>query len=193
MKNPLDVFHEWLDDAARRGVHEPSAMALATIGPDGKPSVRMVLLKEATERGFVFYTNLESPKACALRANPHAALCFYWNPPGRQVRVDGIVETIDETEADAYFASRPYLSRIGAWASRQSQPLKTTAELERAVAATMVKYPRGRVPRPPHWSGFRLVPESIELWTEKPFRMHDRTRYERKPGGKGWNAIALYP
>ncbi|EIQ01152.1 pyridoxamine-phosphate oxidase [Opitutaceae bacterium TAV1] len=193
MKNPLDTFHDWLDDAARRGVHEPNAMALATVDPDGKPSVRMVLLKEASESGFVFYTNLESPKVCALRANPHAALCFYWNPPGRQVRIEGVVEPIAASEADAYFASRPYLSRIGAWASRQSQPLKTPAELERAVAATMIKYPRGRVPRPPHWSGFRLVPAMIELWTEKPFRMHDRTRYERSANGRGWQSVGLFP
>lgn len=192
MTDPLEIFHEWLDDASRRGVLEPNAMALATVDAEGNPAVRMVLLKQADENGFVFYTNLESPKADALTAHPRAALCFYWNPPGRQVRVEGRVEPVADEEADTYFASRPYLSRIGAWSSKQSKPLRTPAELERAVAANMVRFPRGRVPRPAHWSGFRVVPDSIELWQEKPFRMHERTRYEAKDAG-GWQKAALYP
>lgn len=193
MTDPLHTFHEWLDDAARRGVPEPLAMSLATVNPDGTPSVRMVLLKHADAHGFVFYTNLESPKATALQSQPRAALCFYWNPPGRQVRVEGRVEPVEDAEADAYFATRPYLSRIGAWASKQSAPLRSPAQLERAVATTMVKYPRGRVPRPPHWSGFRVVPDLIELWQEKPFRMHDRSRFALKPDGQGWQKSALFP
>ncbi len=192
MTDPLETFHEWLDDASRRGVLEPNAMALATVDAEGNPAVRMVLLKHADQDGFVFYTNLESPKADALTAHPRAALCFYWNPPGRQVRIEGRVEPVADEEADAYFATRPYLSRIGAWSSKQSKPLKTPAELERAVAANMVRFPRGRVPRPAHWSGFRVVPDSIELWQEKPFRMHERTRYEAKDAG-GWQKAALYP
>jgi pyridoxamine 5'-phosphate oxidase len=150
MKTPLATFQSWLDDAKRHGVHEPNAMALATVDADGRPAVRMVLLKHADEHGFVFYTNTESPKADDLRHLAYASLCFYWNPPGRQVRVSGKVEPVPAEDADAYFNSRPYLSRIGAWASKQSKPLDGYAELERAVASTMVKHPRGRMPRPPH-------------------------------------------
>ena len=191
MKNPLDTFQSWLDDAKRHGVHEPSAMALATTDPDGRPSVRMILLKHADDAGFVFYTNTESPKADALRHQPYAALCFYWNPPGRQVRVSGRVEPVSDEEADAYFNSRPYLSRIGARVSKQSQPLNGYAELERGVAAEMLRHPRGRVPRPENWTGYRLVHDYIELWQERPFRMHERMAYKRI--GKGWREQALYP
>jgi pyridoxamine 5'-phosphate oxidase len=191
MNDPMMTFHAWLKDAQRHGVHEPSAMALATVDPNGHPSVRMVLLKHADEQGFVFYTNLESPKADDLKSRPYASLCFYWNPPGRQVRVNGPVEPVTEREADSYFASRPYLSRIGAWASQQSRPLTGYAQLERAVTATMLRFPQGRVPRPPYWSGFRVKPETMELWTEKPFRLHERTLYTRT--ARGWRAQALSP
>lgn len=191
MTDPLATFQAWLDDAKRHGVHEPTAMALATVGPDGRPEVRMVLLKHADKDGFVFYTNLDSPKAAALRAHPEAELCFYWNPPGRQVRVRGTVEPVSEEEADDYFNARPYLSRIGAWASQQSRPLGGYAELERSVAATMIRFPRGKVPRPPHWGGFRVRPQQIELWTEKPFRLHERMLYTWA-GGR-WEEQSLYP
>jgi len=189
--DPLVTFHAWLDDARRAGLREPSAMALATVSADGHPEVRMVLLKHADEHAFVFYTNLESPKAAALRAHPEAELCFYWNPPGRQVRVRGPVKPVSAKEADAYFASRPYLSRIGAWASRQSRPLGGYAELERAVAATLLRFPGGKVPRPPHWSGFSVVPEAIELWQERAYRLHERVRYVRD--GRKWKQQPLYP
>ena len=192
MHDPLSTFQKWLADAARHGAQEPGAMALATVNPEGRPEVRMVLLKHADEHGFVFYTNLESPKAVALRAHPRAELCFYWNPPGRQVRVSGTVQPVSDAEADAYFDSRPYLSRIGAWASKQSKPLRG-AELERNVAAIMLRHPRGRVPRPPHWSGFRVVAERIELWSEKPFRMHDRELFSRTAPDVPWTRQMLQP
>ncbi len=191
MTNPLHTFQAWLDDAKRHGVHEPTAMALATVDEHNHPSVRMVLLKHADEQGFVFYTNTESPKALDLDHCPFASLCFYWNPPGRQVRVNGRVELVSTEEADAYFNSRPYLSRIGARASRQSQPLDGYAELERAVASEMVRHPRGRVPRPKNWTGYRVIPQMIELWQERPFRMHERLQYTR--AGSRWNEQPLFP
>lgn len=192
MTDPLKTFHEWLDDASRRGVLEPNAMSLATVDAEGNPTVRMVLLKHADADGFVFYTNLESPKADAIGAHPRAALCFYWNPPGRQVRVEGRVEPVTTEDADAYFASRPYLSRIGVWSSKQSKPLKGSAELDQAVETNMVRFPRGKVPRPSHWSGFRVVADSIELWQEKPFHMHERVLFKTKPKS-GWTKAKLYP
>jgi pyridoxamine 5'-phosphate oxidase len=150
----------------------------------------MVLLKGADERGFVFYTNLESPKAADLSANPRAELCFYW-PPDRQARVRGGVEPVSAAEADAYFASRPRVSQLGAWASRQSQPLAAYAELERAVAAYAVRFGVKAVPRPPHWSGFRLIPDQIEFWEQRPFRLHRRVRVTRQSGG--WLEQPIFP
>lgn len=191
MADPLAIFHTWLAAAQAAKLPEPTAMALATADAEGHPRVRMVLLKHADERGFVFYTNLESDKGRELADRPQAELCFYWKPPGRQVRVSGPVERVSEAEADDYFASRAYLSRIGAWASPQSRPLPAYAALERAVAATLLRYPGGRVPRPPHWSGFRVQPVSIELWEEKPYRLHQRVRYTRT--ASGWDAQPLYP
>lgn len=190
-RDPLARFHAWLADARARKLPEPTAMALATADASGAPSVRMVLLKHADEHGFVFYTNLQSPKAADLLAHPKAELCFYWNPPGRQVRIHGIITPTTEAEADAYFASRPFLSRIGAWASDQSRPLPGPLEIPRRVAALTLRHATGGVPRPPHWGGFRLAPDWIELWEEKPFRLHERVRHHRTP--EGWRATPLFP
>jgi len=170
---------------------DPTAMALATADASGLPAVRMVLLKQADARGFVFYTNLESPKCADLRANPRAALCFHWPKLERQVRVDGRVEPVSEAEADAYFATRPRLSQLGAWASRQSQPIAGRFVLEQAVAATALRFPLGTVPRPPYWSGWRVVPARIEFWQQRAFRHHDRQRFTRD--GEGWRAEWLFP
>lgn len=190
--DPLARFQTWLAEARAAGLPEPTAMALATADADGSPSVRMVLLKHADEHGFVFYTHLDSPKSLALAARPVAELCFYWNPPGRQVRIHGPVTPVTDAEADAYFASRPFLSRVGAWASEQSQPLPGPLELPKRVAALSLRHADGVVPRPPRWSGWRVTPEWIELWEEKPWRLHERIRHHRAPDGT-WTAKPLFP
>ncbi len=189
--DPIGEFKAWLDQAARAGAVEPTAMALATSDALGVPNVRMVLLKQVDEAGFVFYTNLESPKSAELRAMPTAALCFYWQETKRQVRVQGRVEAVGDAEADQYFATRPRLSQIGAWASRQSQPMSNSWELEQACAGVLLRYGMGTVPRPPFWSGFRVVPARIEFWDEKPFRRHERTLYTRS--GDDWHIQSLFP
>ena len=166
-------------------------MALATVNGDGRPSVRMVLLKHADERGFVFYTNLQSPKSSDLYTNPRAALCVHWPKLERQIRIDGRAEPVTVAEADAYFATRPRLSQLGAWASRQSHPMAGRFELEQAVAAAGLRYAFGAVPRPSHWSGWRIVPERIEFWQQRAFRHHDRQRFTRN--GAIWRAEWLFP
>jgi pyridoxamine 5'-phosphate oxidase len=191
MTHPVDQFTIWLDEATRSGEPEPTAMALATTDAQDSPAVRMVLLKHADTRGFVFYTNLESPKADDLATNPKAALCFYWNRLGRQVRVSGRTERVTDAEADAYFATRPRLSQLGAWASKQSQPMDGYFDLEKACAGYALRYPIGAVPRPPFWSGYRVVPECIEFWQQKPFRRHERKLHTLKDGQ--WNEQWLYP
>ena len=189
--NPIAVFKTWFQEAIDAGLKEPSAMSLATLDADGQPDARMVLLKGADERGFVFYTNLGSPKAHALLHEPRAALCFYWNKIDKQVRVRGRSERVTDAEADAYFATRPRLSQIGAWASKQSTPMRGYYELEAEAAKTIVRFGVGEVPRPPFWSGFRVVPEQIELWKQKPFRRHERILYTRT--ADGWQKQWLYP
>ena len=166
-------------------------MTLATATPDGRPSARILLLKGADRAGFVFYTNLESRKSRDLKANPHASMCFHWKMLRRQVRVDGAIVPVSDAEADAYFASRAYGSQVGAWASLQSRPLPARAVLERRVAAVQAQYAEGRVPRPPNWSGFRLVPERIEFWRDMPHRLHERLLYTR--AGDRWTTEWLYP
>ena len=189
--NPIALFKTWFQEAIDAGLKEPSAMAVATVDADGCPDARMVLLKGVDERGFVFYTNLESPKAHDLLQQPRAALCFYWDKLDRQVRIRGRAERVSDTEADAYFATRPRLSQIGAWASKQSQPMRGYLELEAEVTKTLVRFGLGEVPRPPFWSGFRVVPDQIEFWKQKPFRRHERILYTCTAGD--WQKQWLYP
>ncbi|MBM3518495.1 MAG: pyridoxamine 5'-phosphate oxidase [Alphaproteobacteria bacterium] len=189
--DPIALFAEWLAEAERSEPNDPNGMALATAAPDGTPSVRMVLLKGVDDGGFVFYTNLESQKGRELADNPRAALCFHWKSLRRQVRVVGAVAPVSSAEADAYFASRHRESQIGAWASQQSRPLESRFALETAVARYAARYGLGKVPRPPHWSGFRIVPERIEFWRDRPFRLHDRLVFTR--GAVGWDTVRLFP
>ncbi len=190
-EDPIAVFQAWMAEAAASEPNDPNAMCLATCTPDGRPSARMVLLKEVDARGFVFYTNLESRKGGELAANPQAALVFHWKTLQRSVRVEGCVEAVTPAEADAYYASRPRTSRIGAWASRQSRPLEGRWALERAVAEQTLRFGQGEVPRPPHWSGFRVLPARIELWRDMPFRLHERRVFHREAAG--WRMEMLYP
>ncbi len=191
VSDPYRLFGAWFAEAEKAEINDPNAMALATATPDGRPSVRMVLLKGWDEHGFVFYTNLESRKGGELLANPHAALCLHWKSLQRQVRIEGPVTPVSPEEADAYFASRPRDSRIGAWASAQSRPLEGLFKLEREVAKYAAKYAVGEVPRPPHWSGFRLDPEAVEFWRAKPFRLHERQVFRKTHDG--WTVGYLFP
>jgi pyridoxamine 5'-phosphate oxidase len=188
--DPFDLFAAWLAEAGRSEPNDPNAMALATVDASGLPDVRMVLLKGHDRRGFVFYTNLRSAKGEELAGNPKAALLFHWKSLRRQVRVRGPVSPVDAAEADAYFASRPRGSRIGAWASDQSRPARDRAELEARVAEREAQFP-DVVPRPPHWSGFRVRPERIEFWQDGAFRLHDRFAYVAD--GDGWHVARLFP
>lgn len=189
--DPFALFGQWMAEAETSEINDPNAMALATADAQGRPSLRMVLLKDAGPDGFVFYTNLESRKGGELAENPHAALLFHWKSLRRQIRVEGPVQPVSEAEADAYYASRARTSQIGAWASKQSRPLQGRFELEKRVAEYTAKFGFGAVPRPAHWSGFRVVPERIEFWQDKPFRLHDRFVFTRD--GDGWTVTPLFP
>ena len=193
-RDPLEIFESWLEKATRKEISNPNAMALATVGADGQPSARMVLLKESGPEGYVFYTNLESLKSRQLGENPNAALLFHWKSLERQVRIEGSVERVTDAEADAYFATRPRASQLGAWASLQSQPLEGWAELEKRLAFYTAKFHVGAVPRPDFWSGFRLRPQRYEFWQEGNFRLHKRFVFTRAESGTDkWQVRQLYP
>jgi pyridoxamine 5'-phosphate oxidase len=190
---PLRLFAAWFAEAERAEPVNPDAMALATVDAGGEPNVRMVLLKGFDEHGFVFYTNLGSVKGRELASTPKAALSFYWKSLQRQVRVRGRVEPVSSTEADIYFASRSRMAQIGAWASKQSAVLESRLAFEKAVARNTAKFAVGAVPRPPHWSGYRVVPHEIEFWQERPFRLHDRIAFTRSAPTAPWSKTRLYP
>lgn len=195
---PFELFQTWLATAEKSEINDPNAVAVATVDGDGLPNVRMVLLKgvddaATPDRGFVFYTNFEGTKGRELLAHPKAAMCFHWKSIERQVRVRGLISTVSGAEADAYYASRPRLSRIGAWASKQSRPLEGRFALEAEVARYTAKYAVGEIPRPPHWSGFRLTPLEIEFWKSRPFRLHDRIVFRRETPTAAWKKSRLFP
>jgi pyridoxamine 5'-phosphate oxidase len=189
--DPFVQFAHWMAEAEASEPNDPNAMTLATATPDGLPSARIVLLKGWDTRGFVFYTNTQSRKGGELAANAHAALLFHWKSRLRQIRIEGAIEPATAAEADAYFASRARISRLGAWASDQSRPLPARAELERRLAEQEARFPGETIPRPPHWSGYRVIPGRFEFWQDMPYRLHDRTVFIRADGG--WSLGKLFP
>ncbi|HUO99713.1 MAG TPA: pyridoxamine 5'-phosphate oxidase [Rhizomicrobium sp.] len=192
-RDPLELFQAWMKDAERTEPNEANAMAVATVDAEGRPNVRMVLLKSLDRRGFVFYTNFQSVKGTELAAHPYTALNFHWKTVRKQVRVRGPVSVVSEAEADAYFASRAKDSQIGAWASAQSRPMEGRWVFEKEIAKYALKYGLGTVPRPPYWSGYRVSPLEIEFWRDRPFRLHDRLVYRRGSVDEPWRTERLYP
>ncbi|MGC9271979.1 pyridoxamine 5'-phosphate oxidase [Acidiphilium sp.] len=189
--DPYDLFGAWMAKAEESELNDPNAMTLATATPEGQPSARIVLLKSWDRQGFVFYTNLESRKSDEIRANPQVALLFHWKTRKRQIRIEGSAAQVSDAEADAYFATRPRLSRIGAWASDQSRPLADRRRLEQRLEQSIALYADAEVPRPPHWSGWVVTPRAIEFWEDRDFRLHDRAVFTR--AGEFWQATRLYP
>lgn len=192
-QEPFALFSEWLKEASGTEPNDPNAMALATVDKDGLPDVRMVLLKGFDADGFVFYTHVASQKGQELAATPKAALVFHWKSLRRQVRVRGLVSPVTDAEADAYFATRPRQAQIGAWASKQSQPLESRFAFEQAIAREGARHLIGSVPRPPGWSGYRITPLAIEFWHDRPFRLHDRIEFRRTSASEAWSKTRLYP
>jgi pyridoxamine 5'-phosphate oxidase len=190
---PLQLFAAWFEEAVRSEPRDPTAMALATVDTDGLSNVRMVLMKGFDDRGFVFYTNVDSNKGRELDAAGKAALLFHWKSINRQVRLRGPVERVSDAEADSYFATRPRLAQIGAWASKQSAPLESRLAFERAVAVQTARFAIGTIPRPPNWTGYRVLPLTIEFWEERPFRMHNRVEFRRPGLAAPWHKTRLYP
>jgi pyridoxamine 5'-phosphate oxidase len=190
---PFALFGAWLKDAEASEINDPNAVAVATVDENGLPNVRMVLLKGYDSRGFVFYTNFESQKGQEILGQKKAAMCFHWKSLRRQIRLRGEVEVVSDVEADEYFHSRPLGSRIGAWASKQSRPLEGRFALEKSVAEYTARYALGSVPRPPHWSGFRIKPVSIEFWHDRKFRLHDRIEFRRESPDAPWHKVRMYP
>jgi pyridoxamine 5'-phosphate oxidase len=192
-EEPFALFGQWFAEAKAREPNDPNGMALATVDASGLPDLRMVLLKDFDPAGFVFYTNVESAKGEELAVNPKAALLFHWKSLRRQVRIRGPVTPVSEAEADAYFATRARSSQIGAWASAQSRTLESRFALEKAIGELGLKFGLGPVPRPAHWSGYRVEPLGIEFWRDRPFRLHERILYERAHAGEAWTIRRLYP
>jgi pyridoxamine 5'-phosphate oxidase len=191
--DPFQLFDAWFKEASGAEPNDPNAMTLATADAQGRPSARMVLLKGVDDRGFVFYSNMESRKGEQLTANANAAILFHWKSLRRQVRVEGPVEQVSDAEADAYFATRPRGSQIGAWASDQSRPLTGRFDLEKRVAQFTAKFGLGTVPRPAHWTGCRVLPRRIEFWQDRPFRLHDRLLFHRSGEDRPWATERLFP
>lgn len=192
VEDPLDLYFSWFEEAKARELRDPNAVALSTVDSRGMPSVRMVLIQYVDKGGFVFYTNLHSQKGRDILENNAVALCYYWKSLNRQIRIQGTAQQVPDEEAEHYFETRPVGAQLGAWASQQSQPLKNRKELESRISEFALKYDDGPVPRPKHWSGFRIRPFRIEFWRDRPFRLHDRYVYNRVKADK-WEVTRLYP